>query len=281
MSTQQIQTGMRARSPLKLILFGEHGVLSGGRCLAIAIDRYGHLEINEAPVGEVVVRDVDDNTVCLGDLGHVVPGLSVNVSLEAPFGCGLGTSGAVSLLLSHSRNHQTTEELLMEAHRIENVFHGRSSGVDILTCHTGGLISFKNMVVERLPVCYLSKFKILIFDSKIPKNTSAAIGVGKARTDLYTEIADVAEEAYRLLQSSFTLEEVYILIRRNQELLDKLGVCPDEMRREIHRMRAMGMEAKITGSGCGGCLMTIVDKATEIPGWTPVSIDLHGFHAYK
>ncbi|AFN83794.1 mevalonate kinase [Encephalitozoon romaleae SJ-2008] len=228
---------------------------------------------------ETIVIDAEGNHINLIEkYKHVVPGFSKILSLEAPLGCGLGTSAAISLLLSYGKTRNT--DILKEALEIENVFHGKASGVDVMACYTGGLISFKKGTVQKLPAHHLSRFKILIFNAKIPKNTEIAIRLGKRKKELYDEIGKVSEEAYKLLQREFTLQELYKLIRRNQDLLDELGVCPEEMKDVVDKMREIGVEAKITGAGCGGHLVTVVKKEQEIPGWRSVSIDLEGFHAF-
>lgn len=268
-----------ARSPLKVILFGEHGVLSGGRCLAVAVDIYGYLTMKPSKKNEIIVIDAEGNHIDLiGKCKHTVPGFSKILSLEAPLGCGLGTSAAISLLLSYGKPHNP--DILKEALEIENIFHGKASGVDVMTCYTGGLISFKKGTVQKLPIHHLSQFKILIFNTKIPKNTEAAIKLGKHKKELYDGIGKVSEEAYKLLQRDFTLQELYKLIRKNQDLLEELGVCPKEIKDIVDKMREIGIEAKITGAGCGGHLVTVVKKEQEIPGWSSVSIDLEGFHAF-
>lgn len=269
-----------ARSPLKIILFGEHSVVAGGRCLAVAICKYGYLEAFESPESKITVLDSKNNKADLEGLVHFTPGMNINIVLETPLGCGLGTSGAISLLLSYTRQSRITEDTLDQAHAIEDVFHGRSSGVDVSTCYTGGLVSFKRKQIEKLPTCYIEQFKIMFFDSRIPKNTAMAIKIGGAKEELYSKIEEVAEEAYELLKRRFTLHELYKLIRKNQNLLDELGVCPDAMRKEIYRLRGMGIEAKVTGGGCGGCLVTLVEKTRELPGWTSVPIDRQGFCAF-
>lgn len=269
-----------ARSPLKVILFGEHAVLSGGRSLAVAIELYAHLEMVPSPAPEAVVSDA---TGCHVDLatkhGCVIPGFRTNILLEAPLGCGLGTSAAISLLLSHAEG-AGLQDMLERAHAIEDIFHGRSSGVDVSACYTGGLISFRNGLVERLPLLHLARFKILVFSSGIPKDTAEAVRLGGHRKELHRQISEVSEEAYWLLQREFALPEIHRLIRRSQDLLDELGVCPDAMRRVVSRMRQIGIEAKITGAGCGGHLVTVVEKDREVPGWRQVSVDSQGFCAF-
>ncbi|ADM12308.1 mevalonate kinase [Encephalitozoon intestinalis ATCC 50506] len=268
-----------ARSPLKVILFGEHGVLSGARCLAISIKIYGYLAMKPSPRDKAVVIDGEGNYIDLIEKYKCsIPGSDAILFLEASLGCGLGTSAAVSLLLSYGRVQDS--KMTREALAIENMFHGKASGVDVLACYTGGLISFKQGNVQKLSTRHLSRFKILIFNSRIPKNTQSAIQVGELKKELYDEIGKISEEAYWLLQREFTLEELYKLIRKSQDLLDELGVCPREMREVVRRMRDIGVEVKITGAGCGGHLVTVVNKDLEIPGWTPVSIDLQGFYIF-
>lgn len=263
-----------ARSPLKLILFGEHAVMSGARCIAVAVTRYGYLKMHTSSRGGIIVSDASGRQTDLRSIGYDIPGSEIEILLEAPLGCGMGTSAAISLLLSYAREGA---DMLDNAHEIEDVFHGMSSGVDVSTCHAGGLVSFRRRMVKRLPIRYIERFKIIFFDSKIPKNTAAAIKVGEHKKELYSEIAKVTEEAYKLLQRDFTLQELYKLIRRNQELLDGLGVCPPEMGKEVLRMRGLGVEAKVTGSGCGGCLVSVVNRDEEFSGWVSVSIDQQGF----
>ncbi|AFM99074.1 mevalonate kinase [Encephalitozoon hellem ATCC 50504] len=268
-----------ARSPLKVILFGEHAVLSGERCLAVAVDVYGYLTIESSKSTEAVAVDAEGNYMDLFEKWrYAIPGFRLTLSLDAALGCGLGTSAAISLLLSYAKAR--SPDILEEALEMENAFHGKASGVDVMACYTGGLISFRKGVVERLSIHHLSQFKILIFNTRIPKNTESAIRLGRRKKELYGEIGKVSEEAYKLLQREFTLEELYRLIRKNQDLLDELGVCPREIKDIIDKMREIGIEAKITGAGCGGHLLTVVKKEQEIPGWTSVSIDLNGFHAF-
>nr|AGE96328.1 mevalonate kinase [Encephalitozoon cuniculi] len=268
-----------ARSPLKVILFGEHGVLSGGRCLAVAIDVYGYLAMKSSSINKAIIIDTNGNCVDLIEkYKYAIPGFDAILFLETPLGCGLGTSAAISLLMSYGKARGPN--MLREAYAMENTFHGKSSGVDVSTCYSGGLISFKEGVVEKLSVDHLSQFKILIFNSQISKNTEAAVRLGELNRELYDDIGKVSEEAYWLLQREFTLPELYKLIRKSQDLLDRLGVCPDEMRKVVSKMRKLGIEAKITGAGCGGHLVTVVKKGQQIPGWRSVSIDHQGFHVF-
>jgi mevalonate kinase len=267
-----------ARAPFKVILFGEYGVLSGSKCIAFSINRYGYLYMEEAETSGVVAVDKTGNELSLDErLGCKVPGFDAEIVLEASFGCGLGSSAVMSLLLSYAVHGSSSSELLSRAHAFEDIFHGRASGVDVLTSYTGGLICFQSGHAERLPLMHLKKYKILVYDSKASKDTKHAIESSRLTGDTKRKIAEVASEAYNLLCRPFELSELYQLFRRNQELLEELGVCTKELKNEVLRMRGLGIECKITGSGCGGHLVTVVDLRDKYPGWEEVEVDEAGF----
>ncbi|KAF7682588.1 Mevalonate kinase [Astathelohania contejeani] len=269
-------------SPAKIILFGEYAVLHGGRCLALAINKRGRI-LTAPGSGKIYIYDILNNVVELTD--SVKSNESNNdIIIELPlrFGCGLGSSAIVSLLLAGyfnrsnkqiDINDKENDHIIKEATKFENIFHGKSSGVDVSTSFHGGFISFKNMVIESLDTTFIRNFKIIIFDSKISKSTASVVNKCDITITIIDEIMNIAEDAYRLMSRPFKLEEIYTLIRKNQDLLEKIGVCPPEMKDEIIKMRKYNIEAKITGSGGGGHLITLVKPHLSFPGWEEVEID--------
>jgi mevalonate kinase len=265
-----------ARTPFKVILFGEYAVLSGGRCIAFSINKHGHLYAPGPGISRAVARDRRGREMDLS--AKLGCGACAEIVLEAPFGCGLGSSAVISLLLSYaSSGPLLPSEILRGAHAFEDVFHGKASGVDALTSYTGGLVSFQNGRLERLSPEHLKRYKVLIYDSKTSKDTKDSIRACRSTEDIRQGISEIAEEAHNLLGTSFELSDLYKLFRRNQDLLEELGICTQELRREVLRMRALGIEAKITGGGCGGHLVTVVERGEEHPGWEEVEISEVGF----
>lgn len=258
------------QSPLKLILFGEYGVLSGGPAIAIAINKKGFLASNLDEKLTVVDKTGEEY-----DFTAAFPEYKNNkIILEAEIGSCLGTSAVISLFLSYIKYQEKSEKMLKNAIEIENIFHGKSSGVDVWTSYMGGVIKYQFGLAEPLDVNF-SKYKIMIWYSGIKKSTKTS--VIKSNPEVYPEIAKVAEEALDMFKNSFSLKKLYRLIRKAQDLLDILDICPDIMKEKINELRALGIESKTTGSGNGGYLITIVDKIVDLKGWEEVNIDYNGF----
>lgn len=143
-------------------------------------------------------------------------------------------------------------------------------------------------LIKKINPKYIQKYQILIFDSKIKKDTQHAIKKlnsnsnennnfqNKKKSEIIQEIIKNTENALQVLNREFLLNEIYPLIRNNQDLLEELGICPVEMKEEIIKLRSMGYESKITGAGFGGHLYTIVPRGVNIENWVPVEIEEDG-----
>lgn len=162
--------------------------------------------------------------------------------------------------------------LLNLACQIEHLFHGKSSGIDVIATWNGGLIKFCNCVYEELNSEYILKYKIIIWDSGIGKDTKKVTNQVKITQEIIENINLVVLKGIELIQRPFELKEIYLLIRENQNWLEKLGIVPNCMNEEIKKMRILGIESKISGAGHGGHLITFVEKDKFYEGWTDVSL---------
>lgn len=282
--------------PLKLILFGEHSVLRNGKGIVLAINKFGKSQIKQNAKG-ILIIDKDKNIV---DLSYFINNDELlEIYLDCRIGCGLGSSAAVSLILADyfiknknllnnnykylfniknkivelgNNDYNKSDTLLDVALEIENIFHGKSSGIDVTASYISGLLCYQNYKYYKMNSNYLLKYKILIYDSKIQKCTKNTVNNAQNKTGIYEKIMEISEKAEKLLQSHFYLADIYTLIRQNQELLEELGIVPEEMKNEIRKLRSVGIESKITGAGNGGHLFTVVDKNMKIDGWEEVTI---------
>lgn len=285
------------QSPAKLIMFGEHAVLDGGACVAVALRKYGKCWITSGGIGRIHLCDSNGVVFNLEHkLGMKIPGKDVNIRFEVPIASGLGTSAITSILLSAAIKldedsndasgfvkesvNQVPLDILCRAHTFENIFHGIASGADVSTSYFGGFVYFKEGFIKRISPRGFSDYKIMIRDSRIKKITSKVIQTIRHANSakIYERIKIIAEQAYELLNDTFHLWEIYNLIRANQECLEELGVVPNEMRAEVRRLRERGIEAKITGAGCGGFLFTVIRRNDYIDNnWNEVDVDFNGF----
>lgn len=155
----------RESYPSKIMLAGEYGVVVGGSALTIP---YSHFSAKvrkretleeknreEAKLSQNYLEKLFSYISGLNeDSFHARPDLdffSANLKnywleMDIPTGYGLGSSGAVSAALydlffpgaSDLNLRQQKEDLAA----IESFFHGKSSGVDALTCHAGTPLYF-------------------------------------------------------------------------------------------------------------------------------------------
>ncbi|KCZ79184.1 hypothetical protein H312_03433 [Anncaliia algerae PRA339] len=280
-----------ATSPAKIILFGEHSVLYGSKCISIAIKKHG--KVNSIPgKGKIICKDSTGKMAVLNEvLDFKFVNSDVIIELEMPMGSGLGTSAITCLLISamisvndndppyqKEKVHEGLSVLTRRAINLEHVFHGKSSGTDVITSLFGGLICYQDKLVRRMDDSHITKYKIIVWNSGIQKKTSDSC---KLKTNTHKKLYDIAEEAYEILSDSFTLKEFYDLVRRSQDCLEELVKVPEEMKTEIRRLRRFNIESKISGSGNGGHLVTLINKDENVNGWEEVEIDYEGFHFMK
>lgn len=152
--------------PSKIMLSGEYGAVVGGSALTIPFHRFRAKirAVSDTPPGkEDEVQQSLKYIQLLYQYIHSLPEGTFHappdmdkfaenlhtywVDLNIPIGYGLGSSGAVSaaiydLFFPASRS-LTLEEQKEDLASIESYFHGKSSGVDALTCHSRSALRFQ------------------------------------------------------------------------------------------------------------------------------------------
>jgi len=152
--------------PSKIMLAGEYGVVVGGSALTIPFHRYQAKirSVKDTPPGKEeevqqslkyilllyqFIKSLPDGSF------HSPPAMdkfaenlqSYWLDLNIPIGFGLGSSGAVSAAIYDmffpTSNNLTLQEQKEDLAAIESFFHGKSSGVDALTCHARSALRFR------------------------------------------------------------------------------------------------------------------------------------------
>ncbi len=162
--------------PSKIMLVGEYGVVAGGSALTIPYQKFSARirSVKDIPPKkkEVARQSLEyiqylydyirgiptENFHAPPDLDHFSTNLhSYWLDLNIPIGFGLGSSGAVSAAiydmffpgLDALSLQQQKEDLAA----IESYFHGKSSGLDALTCHAGAALRFHGSgSIERVKI---------------------------------------------------------------------------------------------------------------------------------
>jgi mevalonate kinase len=184
--------GQTGTYPSKVMLVGEYGVVVGGSALTIPfhhfyarvrdlsdvpLDKTGEVRISQRYLAELYryIEALPSGTF------HAEPDLDLFsgqlekywLEMTIPTGYGLGSSGTVSaavydLFFPEARNLsllQQKEDLAS----IESFFHGKSSGVDALTCHAGKSLRFSGdsiiEVVDFDPARIPGGYRFFLLDS--------------------------------------------------------------------------------------------------------------------
>lgn len=177
--------------PAKVMLAGEYGVVVGGSALTIPFPRFKATVRRKTDITENKRAEAEQSRRYLGELkeylrergqkafhaGMDEPAIAEGsgefwLDMDIPVGFGLGSSGAVSAaiydLYFSGQGQLSLSERREDLAAIESFFHGRSSGVDALTCHTGSPLYFHGESVEEVdfdPAHIPGGYRFFLLDS--------------------------------------------------------------------------------------------------------------------
>ena len=291
-----------AMAPGKVILFGEHFVVSGNPAVAAAIrlrtTAYARLRmdgwvtISSKGLGvrvayrddELVVHGDGSKVKALNPLKLIVDearrrferkdGVDLHVSSEIPVASGLGSSAstAVSTAASLCKAYGAPFDkgIIMElASMAERMVHGRPSGIDHTVITLGGVIIYR----PRGGFSSLSfpKFKLVIVNTGRLRSTGRLVAKVQEYLDrdpavkkrMLSEANRITLEAVESL-SRGDLEALGHLMYRNHGLLRELGVSSRELDLIVEAARDHNaLGAKLTGAGGGGCAIILPRRGSE------------------
>ncbi len=218
-------------------------------------------------------------------------------------GRGLGSSASViiSLLsaLNHAHHHPLSLLQLKDlAQTIENRQHGQSSGVDTHTVLLGGLIQYQLTDTNHAQIDTLPQrpFKGYLIDSGKPDSTTGECVTQVQQQfpkehPIWQQFAAVSQQirhAWRL-QEGQTIKQA---IRRNQTLLEEIGVVPTQVQQFIQQLhQETKTAAKICGAGSikgdkAGVILCLSPQPPEALcqtygyRWQPIHISQNGVQCH-
>jgi mevalonate kinase len=281
-----------ASAPAKIILFGEHFIVYGGKAILCSIDKRitveseltktGQIEI-ESSLGRLKISKSDSYKNAdsvfrpiiyiaqrMLEKFHSESGIKIIVRAEFPSGVGLGSSSACCVAAAGSisglfGNH-TKDEILKIAIDAERTIFENTSGADCTACVYGGVLEYnKDGHIQKLE--FLPKFELVVANSGIIHSTSKVVSMVRQFKDkrlefftsLCTQEASLIEEALDALQKN-DLVKLGKMMTQNQEFLEKIGVSNDTLSSMIGLVKDVSYGAKLTGAGDGGCIIALADK---------------------
>lgn len=279
-----------ASAPGKIILFGEHAVVSGVTALGGAIDLRAKVTIQDL-AGKVLIETEDlalrgfSMDLITGQLVSAnalhatryvsaalrefeARDLSVKIKSKIPLAAGLGSSAAivvatVAALNGHLGLGLSRTEIASTAYRIEKkVQNNLGSPMDTALATYGGYCR----VTKEVQPLDLPQLEMVVGCTKLPHNTSSEVKKVQRLKECYPDVVEpifqaigaISMRAVPLIKEQ-DMSGLGELMNINHGLLEALGVGTRELSELVYAARNAGgaYGAKLTGAGGGGCMITL------------------------
>ena len=190
----------------KLLLFGEYTVVLGAQALVVPYTEVAGSWSNAALMDDKTkaansnqalrqycswLKQSPDATIL--DIQRFMQDIEAGLAFDSniPNGYGVGSSGAlVAALFDRYRKipvPDTLPELRALLGRLENYFHGTSSGLDPLACYTGKPLLVTDKVVETFDQCPIPDgLKIRLHDTGIQAPTGPLVDYFREQMKTYS-----------------------------------------------------------------------------------------------
>jgi len=181
-------------------------------------------------------------------------GLDIKVSSNLPIGCGMGSSSASIVAITHALNALTccmsSQQLFDFNTQVEAMQHGASSGIDILLSTNGGGVFLEQATKHSFTSL---DFPLYIVNTGKPANTTGEV-VAKVQDVLSADASlldDFKATAYAMHAALLSQDYTKFVdsINYNQKLLEYINVVPTRVKKFIANLHAQGVGAKLCGAG--------------------------------
>ncbi|OLC36736.1 MAG: mevalonate kinase [Thaumarchaeota archaeon 13_1_40CM_4_38_7] len=285
-----------ASAPGKVILFGEHFVLYGGKAILCSINKRIFATSQFLDEKKVKVRsslgnaELDIRSISELDFGTTRfmrpffyiakraleehgenKGIEIVLESEVPAGIGLGSSSAVCVAVTASVNglfeRLSKQEVVKRAIEAERIIFKETSGADTSVSTFGGLMIYgTNSGFQE--ISSKNDLDLVIANSSQVHNTKEI--VRQVRTfkeknvDFFDQLCkqedEIVNEALSALKKN-DLNTLGLLMSKNQDLLQEIKVSTKQIDLLIREAKKTSYGAKITGAGVGGCIISLVDNS--------------------
>lgn len=284
--------------PGKWVLAGEHSVLRGVHAIALPHPEY-RLRLNFSPESEPLLRTVPTEARLLAEglieavyksVGKArTPDLRGVLRIEStiPYGAGLGSSAALCVAIVRWLSQPLgikSREIREIATRLEDRFHGKSSGMDVAVASEGVPIQFRvsETGVQCTPLSLKRFPKFTFHDTGLRKKTSECITrvdrfrmerpkAGALCDEKMKQASELSLEGLRLYSDgrgsdgpSSADAKAYEFLEKamqlGQECFKEWDLVPEiaqEIEQRLYSEGARGV--KMTGAGGGGFLVALWD----------------------
>lgn len=272
----------------KCVLAGEHAVLRGGQALVLPQNDFqmnfkftpsekDKLEILPSPFAPYIQEALKKAFSFKAISNPVYPKGSLELTSTIPISSGLGSSAAFCVALMYFLKEHLNlknEEELEFAQRIEDIFHGKSSGMDVAA------------VYYNKPILYSQKTKAVPLKiNKLPKFKLVETGIHGETKKCIAKVNDIIkkdpergksidlnmEEAVKLAKNGLLSfnegkeEEALELISKSLNLSFQCykdwNLIPEKVLTLREKLLEKGaLAVRLTGSGDGGFLLALINE---------------------
>ncbi len=268
---------MKASAPAKIIIFGEHAVVYKRHAVVTAINLRCYAEAKKSdeikiysPLG---VTGLDFKvhpyvSYAIKRFSEVKPinGVEIRIESDIPIASGLGSSSAVTVAVLKALEGEfeaglSNDEIFELARKVELDVQGIGSGTDPFIATFGGtwlIPDRKRINIKNIRILVVNTGKSSITAEMVRKVAELKRRHPDAVDKIFDAIDAIALESVEPLEKGDikTLSELFFL---NQCMLKAIGVSNSEIDDLIERLTEIGVSAKITGAGGGGCVIGIGD----------------------
>ena len=283
-----------ASAPGKIILFGEHAVVSGVTALGGAIDLRAKVTVRDLPgcvlikTEELALRgfslDLTTGWLTSTQAAHAtryisavlrefdVKDILVCIDSSLPLAAGLGSSAsivvaAVAAISQHHGLGLSRKEIADISYRLEKkVQQGLGSPMDTALATYGGYLQ----ISRDIQPLDLPPLEMVVGYTKMPHDTKSEVKKVQDLKKRYFDLVDpifqaigaISQRAVPLIREQ-NLAELGRLMNVNHGLLAALGVSSRELDELVYAARGAGgaFGAKLTGAGGGGCMIALPGAA--------------------
>lgn len=267
--------------PGKVFLAGEHAVVYGTPAVVAAVGLRCKVKFKRLEKKGMVIKDKYKDLrlarfaveACRREMKTSLRGGILEINSELPVGGHLGSSAAMGTAIVWALMKGYPERQKNKVVKlIEDEQHGNSSGVDQTIVREGGVISYQRGVGFRV----LKKIvwpEFLLIDSGKPVESTGEMvakmaerwrGAKKKYEGLFEKIGKISEG----WEKEFDPGE---LIKKNQRLLEMLGVVGEKAKAMVREIEKRGGAAKICGGGGvkkgSGILLAWLGKIDRLKQW--------------
>lgn len=189
-------------------------------------------------------------------MGNGAGGVNVRMRSNIPIGCGMGSSAASIISVLRGLGHYYRTEFRPEWYaryslEVENMQHGRASGLDTFVSLHGGCVMFRQGEFRELP---LPRMPLYIVNTGHPESSTGeavsavARRTGGAACALWDEF-EAATLAMEKASRENDLPAFQRAMRTNHRLLEAIGVVPARVSEFVAEAESAGAAAKVCGAG--------------------------------